>query len=74
MRKFLVLSFLCCALSENLFAQLLVQSNGNVAIKPTTDPVVSDFTINHTGASNTCSYIFTDNPNKNIGLRVSRCS
>ena len=72
MRKFLVLSFLCCALSENLFAQLLVQSNGNVAIKPTTDPVVSDFTINHTGASNTCSYIFTDNPNKNIGLRVSK--
>ena len=69
-RSFLLL--LMCFLTRSLFAQFLVESNGNVAVKPTSDPVVSYFSINHPGATDICSYIFSDNTSMDVGMRVTK--
>lgn len=70
MKKVLVTVFLCFSLSNSLFAQLLMESNGNVAIKPGNYTIMSDFTIHHQGDSKICSYIFTDHDFQHIGLNL----
>lgn len=70
MRKAFLFLLFVGFLIESIRAQFVVESNGNVSVKPTSDPVVSDFTINHPGSSDICSYIFTDNTDKDIGLRI----
>jgi hypothetical protein len=56
MRRTLIFILLSGFLTESIQAQFLVESNGNVAVKPTSDPVLSDFAINRPGDSNTCIY------------------
>lgn len=70
--KRIFLSLFVCSFTTSLFAQFLVESNGNVAVKPTSDPVASYFTVNHAGASDICSYIFSDNSSMDVGMRVTK--
>lgn len=68
-RIFVFLSFIC-VLANSAYAQLLVESNGNVAIKPTTDPIVSDFAVNYPGYSEITSYIMSNSDYKDISVRI----
>jgi len=72
MRRTLILILLSGFLTQSIQAQFLVESNGNVAVKPTNDPVLSDFAVNRPGDSNTCTYIYTHKDSHHCGLEIEK--
>lgn len=71
MKKYSIL-FLLCVIFTTTHAQLLVESNGNVAVNPPNGTINSSFTINHAGYSEICSYLLSDSESEDTGLRVFR--
>ena len=53
-------------------AQLLVESNGNVAVKPASDTLSSYFSVNSSGAPNITNYFVSDNDLMDIGMWLSK--
>ncbi len=72
MKRIVAFTCICFVFTKSLFGQLLVTSNGNVAVKNSNAPVNSYFTVNYSGDPTMCSYIMSNSDNHDIGLRLYR--
>lgn len=72
MKKGLVILLCIGILSPSGYAQLLVESNGNVAVKPSSAPLSSSFSVNSSGNSNATTFIFSNDLDRDIGMWLGK--
>ena len=72
MKKGLVILLCIGILSPSGYAQLLVESNGNVAVKPSSAPLSSFFSVNSSGNSNATTFIFSNDLDRDIGMWLGK--
>ena len=72
MKKTIVV-LLACILSYSAFAQLLVESNGNVGLKNSdTQQIQSYFAVNSPGYPEISSYVLSDDDTHNTGFKLNK--
>lgn len=72
MKRIFAFTCICFVFTKSIFGQLLVTSNGNVAVKNSNGAVDSYFTVNYSGDPTMCSYILSNSDSHDIGLRIHR--
>lgn len=68
-RSFLVL-LLVCIVKLSAHAQLKIDNSGNVAVKSTSSPIYSNFSINSQGSDKVTCYVYSNEPSVNQALSV----
>lgn len=68
MKRTILLVMLTCIVVLSGNAQLLVESNGNVAVKPSADPLASYFSVNSSGNANATTLINSNVFGMDIGM------
>ena len=68
MKRTILFVMLTCIVVLSVKAQLLVESNGNVAVKPSTDPLASYFSVNSSGNATATTFINSNVSGKDIGM------
>jgi hypothetical protein len=69
MKRIIIVFFLFIVVSNQINAQLLVDANGNVAVKPSNGSLNSYLSVNGDGSTDASVNIKSDSTNREMGLK-----
>jgi hypothetical protein len=72
MKRIIIVFFLFIVVSNQISAQLLVDANGNVAVKPSNGSLNSYFSVNGDGSTDASVNIKSDSTNREMGLKITQ--